>query len=95
MTAYLRGVRQYNQGKTPRNLEIVSRRVQLNPDTVASLCWASISNDGSLDTKSLLDFQKWGVEQKLQIRIVNDREYGDPELARNAAATLDKKTGSR
>jgi len=91
MTAYLRGVRQYNQGKTPRNLEIVSRRVQLNPDTARALCWAPIKNDGALDAKSLLDFQKWGVDQGLQIRIVSDREYGDLDLARKAAAELDKR----
>jgi NitT/TauT family transport system substrate-binding protein len=95
MNAYLRGVRQYNEGKTPRNLAIVSRRVQLNADTARALCWAPIRNDGAIDTVSLLEFQKWGVEQGHQVRTVSEREYSDPELARNAAAAVDKKTGSR
>jgi NitT/TauT family transport system substrate-binding protein len=90
VTAYLRGVRQYNQGKTPRNLEIVSRRARLNADTARALCWPPIRNDGAIDTSSLLDFQKWGVEQGHQIRTVSDSEYNDPELARKAAAALDR-----
>jgi NitT/TauT family transport system substrate-binding protein len=91
MNAYLRGVRQYNEGKTPRNLEIVSRRVQLHPDTARALCWAPIRNDGSIDTLSLLDFQRWGVAGGHQLRILSGREYDDSELARNAAAQLDKR----
>jgi NitT/TauT family transport system substrate-binding protein len=90
VNAYLRGVRQYNQGKIPRNLDIISRRVQLNADTVRALCWASIRSDGSLDTPSLLDFQKWGVEQGYQIRTLSDSEFIDSELARKAAGELNK-----
>lgn len=90
INAYLRGVRQYNQGKTPRNLDIVSRRVKLNADTVRSLCWAPIQNDGSLDTPSLLDFQKWGVQQGYQIRTLSDSEFIDSEFARKATDELDK-----
>jgi NitT/TauT family transport system substrate-binding protein len=89
INAYLRGVRQYNQGKTPRNLDIISRRVQLNPDLARSLCWAPIRNDGSLDTSSLLEFQKWGVAQGYQIRTLSDSEMSDPTFARKAATELD------
>jgi NitT/TauT family transport system substrate-binding protein len=85
VNAYLRGVRQYNKGKTPRNLEIVSRRVHLNPDTARALCWAPIRNDGLLDTPSLLDFQKWGVAQGHQLKVLSDTEYSDIEFARKAA----------
>ncbi len=89
INAYLRGVRQYNQGKTPRNLDIISRRVQLNADTLRSLCWAPIRNDGSLDTASLLEFQKWGVEQGYQLRTLTESEVTVSDFARKAAATLD------
>jgi NitT/TauT family transport system substrate-binding protein len=88
--AYLRGVRQYNQGKTARNVDIVSRRVKLSADTARSLCWTPIRNDGSLDTPSLLGFQKWGVRQGYQIRTLSDSEFSDSEFARKATAELDK-----
>src|SRR5690606_21092852 len=32
MTAYLRGVRQYNAGKTERNIEIMTKYTNLEPD---------------------------------------------------------------
>lgn len=88
--AYLRGVRQYNQGKTARNLDIISRRLQVYADTARSFCWAPIRNDGSLDTLSLLEFQKWGVEQGYQIRTVSGAETSDPTFARKATAELDE-----
>jgi len=91
INAYLRGVRQYNQGKTPRNVDIISRRVKLNADTARSLCWTPIRNDGSLDTASIQEFQKWGVEQRHQIRVLSESEYDDLEFAKQATAELDKK----
>jgi NitT/TauT family transport system substrate-binding protein len=90
INAYLRGVRQYNQGKTSRNLDIISRRVRLNADTARSLCWAPIRNDGALDTPSLQEFQKWGVQQGYQIRTLSDSEFIDSEFARKATDELDK-----
>jgi hypothetical protein len=88
--AYLRGVRQYNKGKTPRNLGIVARRVQVNADTARSLCWAPIRNDGSLDSPSMLAFQKWGVGEGYQIRVLADSEVSDQQFVRKAAAELDR-----
>lgn len=88
--AYLRGVRQYNQGKTQRNLDIIARRVQVNADMARLLCWAPIRNDGSLDTPSLLEFEKWGVAQGYQIRPLTDGEVSDPSFAKKAAAELDR-----
>jgi hypothetical protein len=64
--------------------------VKLNANTARSLCWAPIRNDGSLNTPSLLDFQKWGVQQGYQIKALSDSEFSDSEFARKAAAALDK-----
>lgn len=92
INAYLRGVRQYNTGKTPRNLDIIARRVQVNADTARSLCWAPMRNDGSLDSPSMQEFQKWGVAEGYQIRVLADSEVNDPTFARKAAAELDTPT---
>ena len=91
INAYLRGVRQYNQGKTARNLDIISRRVNLNADTARSVCWAPIQNDGSLDSPSLMDFQKWAVAQGYQLRTLTDSEFSDTEFARKAATRTDNR----
>jgi NitT/TauT family transport system substrate-binding protein len=95
INAYLKGVRQFNQGKTPRNLEIIARRGIVNADTARTLCFAPIRNDGALDIPSMMEFQKWGVEEGHQIRTLSEPELSDLEFVRNAAASLDHATPSR
>ena len=95
INAYLRGVRQFNQGKTRRNLEIIDRRGIVSADTARTLCFAPIRNDGSLDIPSLLEFQKWGVEQGHQIRMLSEAEVSDLEFVRKAAAALDSEATAR
>ena len=89
INAYLRGVKQLHQGKTPRNIDIIARRIQLSADTARSLCIATVRNDGELDSASLLEFQQWGVEQGNQIRALPVSEITDLEFVRKAAAALD------
>ena len=51
MVAYLQGVRQYNQGKTERNLEILQNYTLLDRDLLQQTCWMAIANDGDLPKK--------------------------------------------
>ncbi len=95
INAYLKGVRQYNQGKTPRNLEIIARSGIVNADTARTLCFAPIRKDGSLEFSSMMEFQKWGVEQGHQIRLLSESELSDVEFVRKAAFALDHGTVSR
>jgi len=66
MVAYLKGVRQYNQGKTERNLEIMSKHTRLDRSILQDACWPQISADGGINTQSVLDFQDWAVAKGLQ-----------------------------
>jgi len=66
MIAYLKGVRQYNQGKTERNLEIMSKHTRLDRSILQDACWPQISDDGRINTQSVLDFQDWAVAKGLQ-----------------------------
>jgi len=95
INAYLKGVRQFNQGKTPRNLEIIARRGIVTADTARTLCFAPIRNNGSLDIPSMLGFQKWGVEQGHQLRILSESELSDMEFVRKAAVALDHSASAR
>jgi ABC-type nitrate/sulfonate/bicarbonate transport system substrate-binding protein len=95
INAYLRGVRQLNQGKTARNLDIIARRIQVSADTARRLCLAPVRDDGALDSPSLLEFQKWGVEQGHQIRTLSQAEVTDLEFVRKASATLDSEVAAR
>jgi NitT/TauT family transport system substrate-binding protein len=62
MVAYLKGVRQYNEGKTERNIEIIQKYTQLDKDLIERACWPSINSNGRLNTQSLLDVQDWDFE---------------------------------
>jgi len=61
MVAYLKGVRQYNQGKTARNLEIMAKHTRLDKDLLRAACWAQIRNTGQINPQSKLDFQDWAL----------------------------------
>ena len=63
MAAYLKGVRQFNQGKTDRNVEIIANFTQLAPEDIKASCWTSFRPDGSIDEKTAMAFQKWAVEK--------------------------------
>jgi NitT/TauT family transport system substrate-binding protein len=62
MTAYLRAARQFNEGKTDRNVALISEFTKLPPEDVRSACLVTLKPDGSADTQIMLDFQHWMLE---------------------------------
>jgi NitT/TauT family transport system substrate-binding protein len=80
MVAYLEAVRQYNQGKTPRNLEILVRSTGLSEPLLREACWPSIHDDGRVDVEQLLQFQAWArskgyVDQDVPADQLVDRRF--------------------
>ena len=63
MIAYLKGVEQFNQGKTDRNIEIIANFTKLSPEDIKASCWTSFKPDGTMDTESMLAFQDWAIEK--------------------------------
>jgi NitT/TauT family transport system substrate-binding protein len=61
MKAYLRGVRRYNEGKTPRNVEILSKYTKLDPEIIRSACWISIADDARIPSAALDNYLAWAV----------------------------------
>jgi len=59
MRAYLRGVRRYNEGKTPRNVDIISRGTKLPPEIIRRACWLPIANDGQVRQESMQALLDW------------------------------------
>jgi NitT/TauT family transport system substrate-binding protein len=60
--AYLKGIEAYSQGKTERNLEIIAKYTQLEPELLEKMCWPAIRTDGRANTDSILDFQQWAKD---------------------------------
>ncbi len=80
LAAYLRGVRQYNLGKTARNVEIVSKETGLDPDLVREACWESIRGDGRINVESVLEYQRWAVRKGLLDAVVPPERFWDPSF---------------
>lgn len=64
MRAYLRGVRQFNRGKTDRNVAILSRYTKLPPELIRQTCWVSIANHGRIEPHTVQPFLDWALRQK-------------------------------
>jgi NitT/TauT family transport system substrate-binding protein len=88
MVAYLQGVRQYNAGKTERNLEILGRRLRLDRQTLLASCWMPVRDDGRVDLESLLAIQAWAQGKGLQDRTLSAAEFWEPRFVELAAADL-------
>jgi len=88
MIAYLKGVRQYNQGKTPRNIEIIAKYTQMTPEEVSESCWMSMRNDGNIDLSGMAGFQEWAVAKGLQDKLVPLDELLDMSFVEYANQAL-------
>ena len=88
MKAYLRGVKTFNLGLTPRNLDIIARRTGVAVDTLKRICPPTISANGELNGKSLLDFQKWLVKNGFLSRELGPEGGTDLSFARQASKEL-------
>jgi NitT/TauT family transport system substrate-binding protein len=78
VAGYLRAVRQFNEGPTPRNLELASRNTGLDIETLKKMCWPLIRADGAIEQESILEFQRWALERGHIRRIVEIEELWDP-----------------
>ncbi len=88
MTAYLRGVRQYNAGKTERNIEIMTKYTNLEPDLLRRACWPAMAEDGAVDIASILAFQDWAIKQGLVDRAATTAQIMDTTFAAQAHQRL-------
>ncbi len=63
--AYLKGVRQYEQGRSKRNVQIMLEHTGLDPTLLEQSCWPAFKTDGAIDVQSILEYQMWGRKRGL------------------------------
>jgi NitT/TauT family transport system substrate-binding protein len=88
MMAYLKGVRQYNEGKTPRNIEIIAKHTQMEPSEVEQSCWMSMRDDGMIDIAGMSGFQEWAIAKGLQIKEIPPEDLLDLSFVESANEAL-------
>ncbi|MDZ4765517.1 MAG: ABC transporter substrate-binding protein [Chloroflexota bacterium] len=89
MIAYLQGVRQYNEGKTERNLDILEAALSLDRAVLERACFLSIRDDGVMNTDGLMDFQAWAFARGLTDAEIEVEDVYDPRFIEAANAALD------
>lgn len=90
MVAYLKGVKQYNQGKTDRNVEIIAQYTELPIEDIKNSCWPPIREDGLIDYPSIDDYQNWNIEHGFLDMKVPEEKLWNPYFAEQAVAQLNR-----
>jgi NitT/TauT family transport system substrate-binding protein len=90
ITAYLKAVKQFNEGKTDRNVAIIAGYTKLKPEDVKTSCWTSFKPDGSMDTESMLAFQTWAKEKGYVDGTLELDKFYTSEFITAAAKNLSK-----
>ena len=95
MVAYLKAVRQYDKGKTERNLEILGKYTGLEDELLRLACWQSLRVNGEIDVQGVLDFQEWAAEKGLIKRKLGVDQFWDPSFIEHANQVLRASTQSK
>lgn len=74
MRAWLAGLKQFHEGKTPRNLDIIARATKLSPEVLTAACWPVMPADGRVRSASLEAYQRWLLERKVIDRLITAAE---------------------
>lgn len=85
MRAYLRGIRRYNEGKTDRNVAIISKYTKFPPEVVKVACWQPVANDGIVDTDKMQPFMQWAREHGYLEADMTVEKWWNPKFAEAAA----------
>lgn len=78
MSAYLEAVRQYAEGPTEENIEILTERTGVDASVLQQACWPAVATDGQVNLDSLLSAQQWSVDSGLQDEVVPAEAFWDP-----------------
>jgi NitT/TauT family transport system substrate-binding protein len=88
MVAYLQGVKQYNEGKTGRNLEIMANYTHMDRDLLNRTCWYTIAGDGNLPEKPVREYVDWMYTNKKIAQNLNDDQLFDARFITYANGVL-------
>jgi NitT/TauT family transport system substrate-binding protein len=89
MVAFLKGVHQYNLGKTDRNVEILAKYTELDEEFLRQACWINIANDGMISIPDVMEFQDWAFDEGLLDEIVPEEMFWDQSFLDYANKELD------
>jgi len=77
LRAYQRGVAQYRQGKTDRNVAIIAESTHETPERTREVCWLDFTPDSRINWESIAAYQTWAAAEGLMLRTVSRDEAFD------------------
>lgn len=80
MRAYLRGVQRYNEGKTERNVAIISRYTKLDPEIVRRACWVTVASDGRIRPEAVQVTLEWARRRGYLDGEIRVEQWWDPSF---------------
>ncbi len=76
--------KQYNLGKTDRNVAIIAKYTEMKPEEVRQSCWMSMRSDGMIDNAGMSGFQEWALAKGLQLSLVPPEKLLDMSFVKAA-----------
>lgn len=89
MIAFLEAVKQWDQGKTERNLQLAEEFTGLDRETLLKDSWPPVYLDGRIDTESLLTFQDWAYDSGYLDKKVTEEQLIDTRFIDYANEVLE------
>ena len=88
MVAYLKAVRAFSEGKTERNLEVLTEFTQMDPDELRAVCWPSFRLDGHIDLPAAEGYVAWMASKGYIDAVVPLENLFDTQFVDRALALL-------
>ncbi len=82
MRAYRRGLTRYGEGRTPRNVDIIARGTDEEPQVVRDACWLAMPTHARINWSAIADFQRWANAEGLMERTVSEAQAWDSTFVR-------------
>ncbi|MBL0169939.1 MAG: ABC transporter substrate-binding protein [Gemmatimonadaceae bacterium] len=92
LRAYRRGIAQYNQGKTARNVAIIAKATGESPEIIRDACWVSFQDDSRINWSSIDAFQTFAQREKLMVKTIQQSDVWDSTFVSASDSTRASKT---
>jgi hypothetical protein len=88
--AYIKASRQYMEGKTQRNVQLISDFTGIEKELVERVCWSFVPIDGNINVDSIMEYQQWLIENELIDKLLKSEQFIDTQFKDFALKTLSK-----
>ncbi len=88
MAAYLKGLEEYNKGKTEENLRLLNEYLNEDPELLKQACWVYINPEGTIDFQNVVPFMTWAVENGHLDNLITEEQFWDSSFIERANELL-------